>query len=213
MKRLLSSRSKGSARWGCHTRTLGRDTTASWRWKSGSDWDLPANSQREPPDTKKKVSMSVSGPSLGRTASQARSPAAPEPPPLPPPPGIFSPRLPAPLRRPGGRGRAQRALLTEPDSQPRSAAGTPGHRDSGIRTAEPAWGRGWPPATQRSGGNGLEKGAHGRTAAATSTLHLRTTLTSARSASGVLWLGRLKWQRGSRASVPESAHAEWPDPG
>lgn len=79
MKRLLSSRSKGSARWGCHTRTLGRDTTASWRWKSGSDWDLPANSQREPPDTKKKVSMSVSGPSPGRTASQARNPAAPQP--------------------------------------------------------------------------------------------------------------------------------------
>lgn len=107
--------------------------------------DLPANSQREPPDTKKKVSMSVSGPSPARTASQARGSAASEPPPLPPPPppGIFSPRLPAPLRRPGGRGRAQRALLSEPDSQPRSAAGTPGQRDSGIRTAEPDGGRGW----------------------------------------------------------------------
>lgn len=169
MKRPLSSRStaEGSARWGCHSRTQGRDTTASRRWRSESDRNLPANSQREPPDTRKKVSMLASGPSPGRTASRAHSPAAPESPPPLPPPGIFSPHLPAPLRRPGGRGRARRALLKEPDSQPRSAAGTLGlRRDSCVRTAEPDWGRGRPPAPQRSGETGWRGGAHGCIAAA-----------------------------------------------
>lgn len=158
--------------------------------------------------------MSVSRPSPAHTASQARSPAAPEPPPLPRPPGIFSPRLPAPLRRPGGRGRAQRALLTEPDSQPRSAPGLLGKETAASELPSPTGGGAGPPAPQRSGGNGLEEGAHGRTAAATSQcLHPRTILTSTGPAFKVLWLGRFKWQRGSRASVPESAHAEVPVPG
>lgn len=200
MKGPLSSRSteEGSARWGCHSPTQGRVTTASRRWRSESDRNLPANSQREPPDTRKKVSMLASGPSPGRTASRAHSPAAPESPPPLPPPGIFSPHLPAPLRRPGGRGRrARRALLTEPDSQPRSAAGTLGlRRDSSVRTAEPDWGEGPParPATfrgKRVGGGRLR--VHCR---CHSPFHPQTTLTSARPAARALWRRRLKWQRG-----------------
>lgn len=61
----------------------------------GQDGDLPVNSQREPPETRKKVSMSVGGGGLAPAqASPARSPAAPQlaAPAAAAPPGIFSPR-------------------------------------------------------------------------------------------------------------------------
>lgn len=55
--------------WGCETRTLGRDAAASHRSAPASD--LPANSQREPPDTRKKVSMSVSWARPARPAARS----------------------------------------------------------------------------------------------------------------------------------------------
>ncbi|XP_037057253.1 formin-like protein 3 isoform X2 [Peromyscus leucopus] len=163
--------------------------------------------------------MSASWPSPPRTASRAHSPAAPEPPlplpPPPPPPGIFSPRLPAPLRRPGGRGRARRALLTEPDSQPRSsAAGTPGRRDSCVRTAEPGWGRGRAarPATfraKRAGGWGGLTGALPLplTPPPTNDPYLRTIRRQG------FMARQARVAAGSLTSVPGSAHADGPVPG
>lgn len=86
----------------------------------GQDGDLPANSQREPPETRKKVSMSVRGAGLARHSRpgpQPRSSAAQQPPrrrrvflaPAPAPQRPL-PRRRSPVRPRGGR----RALRWEP---------------------------------------------------------------------------------------------------
>lgn len=163
----------------------------------GSDRDLPTNSQREPPDTKKKVSMSVSGAQPGPHCFRARSPAVPEPPPLPPPPGIFSPRLPTPLRRPGGRGRAQSALLSRDSWAQRQLR--PNRRAR--------WGRGRAASPATFGGNWLDWGGgclreHCRCHSPTKDLYLSKT-----SLQGFK-VRQAHVAAGSRTSVPESALAD-----
>lgn len=117
--------------------------------------DLPANSQREPPETRKKVSMSVSGAGPARhglrpAAPQPRSPTARAV--APPPPGIFSPR--PPLRSPppsprrcggsAGGGGASRAQEPLPTPQPPGLGRPP--RASRVRTAPASAGEGLGPA-------------------------------------------------------------------
>lgn len=113
------------------TKTPQRARDEGHRRGRGEGEDLPENSQREPPDTRKKVSMSLSGTQMG--PARPPRPTAPQPqqkprsrcrrvflaPAPPPSPGSAAPRLRARLRCLGGRGRAPRARSApEPPSSP-----------------------------------------------------------------------------------------------
>lgn len=123
--------------------------------RRGQGGDLPVKSQREPPDTRKKVSMSANVAQPGPTrpprpaAPQPRSPAAPAA--AAPPPGIFSPRPPAPQRpaslrgcgvSAGGGGRCACSSLKPLTAPPRARSRRPRRSEPRRNRPGPGWGGG-----------------------------------------------------------------------
>lgn len=174
------------------TKTPPRARDEGHRRGRGEGEDLPENSQREPPDTRKKVSMSLSGTQMG--PARPPRPTAPQPQQkprsrcrrvflAPAPPPRPAPQRPASARGcgvlAGGGGRHGPALHRSPLPAPFQPCRGPGpgapHAHSRVGTAEAPGGGGArlqsrpalsapPNVTTRSSGETGRRGQHGRRA-------------------------------------------------